>query len=102
MGRASSEFNVVGYFGSTGAIKEAIRAGLGLSVISGLAVRSEIESRIFKVINIEGLSPLRRDFFVVLNKHLTLSPIAEEFLSFVLNQSANDENAVKRALRNTL
>jgi len=107
VGRASSEFNVVGYFGSTGAIKEAIRAGLGLSVISGLAVRSEIESGIFKVINIEGLGPLRRDFFVVLNKHLTLSPIAEEFLSFVLNQSANDENAInramlKRTLRNTL
>jgi DNA-binding transcriptional LysR family regulator len=88
-GRAASTFNAVGYFGSTGAIKEAIRAGLGVSVLSGLAVKSEIESGMFKAISIEGLGPLRRDFFAVLNKHLTLSPIAEEFLNFTLNQSVS-------------
>ncbi|HKP86794.1 MAG TPA: selenium metabolism-associated LysR family transcriptional regulator [Blastocatellia bacterium] len=97
VGRASGEFNVAGYFGSTGAIKEAIRAGLGVSVLSNLAVKSEIESGVFKAISIKGLDPLSRDFFVVLNKHLTLSPIAEEFLNFVLDQPASAEKVVRRA-----
>jgi DNA-binding transcriptional LysR family regulator len=97
IGRALSDFNVVGYFGSSNSIKEAIKAGLGVSVLSLLSIRSEVESGAFKTVNIEGIDPLRRDFFAIFNKHFTLSPIAEEFIDFVLHRPASvqDDSSIK-------
>jgi DNA-binding transcriptional LysR family regulator len=91
VGRALGEFNVVGYLGSSNSIKEAMKAGLGVSVLSLLSVKSEIESGVFKPVAIEGVTALRRDFFAVFNKRLILSPIAGEFLDFVLHRPAGVE-----------
>jgi DNA-binding transcriptional LysR family regulator len=92
IGRELSDLNVVGYFGSSNSIKEAIKAGLGVSVLSLLSIKSEIESGAFKTVRIEDIGPLRRDFFAIFNQHLTLSPIAEEFLDFVLKRLASAEH----------
>ncbi|MEK6320948.1 MAG: selenium metabolism-associated LysR family transcriptional regulator [Acidobacteriota bacterium] len=81
IGRSLDEFNLVGRFGSTSAIKEAIKSGLGVSVLSLLSVKSEIASGLLRTVNIEGLDTIRREFFAVINKRLTLSPIAEAFLN---------------------
>jgi len=35
--------NVVGYFGSTDAVKQAVKAGMGISIVSELAVRDELK-----------------------------------------------------------
>jgi DNA-binding transcriptional LysR family regulator len=80
IGRSLDEFNVVGCLGSTAAVKEAVKAGLGVSVVSSLAVKSEIASGAIKIVQIEGIGPIRREFFSVTNHRLTLSPIAELFL----------------------
>jgi DNA-binding transcriptional LysR family regulator len=80
IGRSLDEFNVVGCLGSTAAVKEAVKAGLGVSVVSSLAVKSEIASGAIKIVQIEGIGPIRREFFSVTNRRLTLSPIAELFL----------------------
>ena len=53
IGRTLDEFNVVGSFGSTNSIKEAVRAGLGVSVLSLLAVKPEIARGEFKTVRIE-------------------------------------------------
>lgn len=88
MGRSLDELNVVACFGSTNAVKEALRAGLGISVLSILAVKSEIERGELKTVTIEGFHTIPRDFFAVVNKNLTLSPIADTFLDeHVLNTS---------------
>lgn len=92
IGRALNEFNVVGYFGSSNSIKEAIKAGLGVSLLSLLSIKSEIESGAVKTVSIEGIGALRRDFFAIFNKLLTLSPIAEEFLDFVLHKPESSEH----------
>lgn len=85
-----ANFNIVGYLGSTSAIKEALRANLGVSVLSLLAVKNEIDSGVFKVIAIDGIDTIERDLYTVVNKSLTLSPIAESFLS-LLERSKNIE-----------
>jgi DNA-binding transcriptional LysR family regulator len=92
VGRALNEFNVVGYFGSSNSIKAAINSGLGVSMLSLLSVKSEIESGAFKTVEIEGIDALRRDFYAIFNKHFALSPIAEEFLDFVLHRPASAEH----------
>lgn len=88
IGSRLEEFNIVACLGSTNAIKEALRANLGVSVLSLLSVRTEIETGAFKIINIEGINPIKHELFTVINKNLTLSPIAEAFLS-VLGQAEN-------------
>ncbi|MDA2925305.1 hypothetical protein MYX65_11780, partial [Acidobacteria bacterium AH-259-L09] len=55
--------------------------------LSILAVKSEIERGELKTVTIEGFHTIPRDFFAVVNKNLTLSPIADTFLEHVLNPS---------------
>jgi DNA-binding transcriptional LysR family regulator len=88
IGSRLEEFNIVACLGSTNAIKEALRANLGVSVLSLLSVRTEIETGAFKIIDIEGIDPIKHELFTVTNKNLTLSPIAEAFLG-VLEQAEN-------------
>lgn len=81
-------FNVVACFGSSSAAKEAVKAGLGFSVLSMLAVKSEIAMGSLKTVEIDGVTPIERDLFVAINRNLTLSPIAESFFDFVLNSTS--------------
>ena len=69
--------------GSTNAIKEGLKAGLGISVLSHLAVQTEFANGLLKTVHIEDGKSLRRDFFVVTHTSRTLSPIAESFLEFL-------------------
>lgn len=94
-----NEFNIVGCLGSTNAIKEAIRANLGLSALSLLSVQEEIDNGIFKTVAIEGLKPIRRELFTVINKSLTLSPIAEAFLSVLKRGKTFKTVAAQATLR---
>jgi len=80
MGRSLDEFNVQAVLSSTNAVKEGVKAGLGVSVLSLLAVQTEVAHGVLKTVKIENCKALRRDFFAVFNKRLTLSPIARSFL----------------------
>lgn len=95
-GRSLDDFNIIGSFGSSGAVKEALKAGLGVSVVSRIAVQSEIAIGTIKTVDIEGVTPIPRDFYVALNHNLSLSPIAEAFLDFALENPNEDQ---RQALR---
>ncbi|MDX1796514.1 MAG: LysR family transcriptional regulator, partial [Hydrogenovibrio sp.] len=49
--------------GSTEAIKQAVMAGLGISVIPKQAVRIELKSGHLEILNVEGF-PIKRDWYV--------------------------------------
>ncbi|MCX8069700.1 MAG: selenium metabolism-associated LysR family transcriptional regulator, partial [Thermodesulfovibrionales bacterium] len=51
-----NKINVVSTFGSTEAIKEAIKSGMGCSVLSQISVRDEIATGLFKEIPIKGVN----------------------------------------------
>ena len=80
-------FNIRTILGSTNAVKEGLKAGLGVSVLSHLAVQTELAGGLLKTVRIEGSDSLRRDFFVVTHTRRTLSPIAESFLEFLNSQT---------------
>lgn len=87
------DFNIVGCLGSTSAIKEALRASLGVSVLSLLSVKNEIDSGLFKTVAIDGMDAIERELYTVINKSLTLSPIAESFLHLLeTGESIKKEN----------
>jgi DNA-binding transcriptional LysR family regulator len=87
MGFSLDRFNIRTVLGSTNAIKEGLKAGLGISVLSHLAVQTELVSGLLKTVEIENKKSLRRDFFVVTHTRRTLSPIAESFLEFLQDHS---------------
>lgn len=90
VGSSMNAFNIVAYLSSSNAIKESVKAGLGVAVISNMAARAEIASGLLRTVRIEGVDSMRREFYVVVNRNLTRSPIAEEFLDFVLNDRAEE------------
>lgn len=70
------------------AIKQAVRAGLGLSVVSRHTIELELETGRLRVLPVEGF-PLPRRWFLVYRKGKRLSPAAEAFRQFVLAEAAN-------------
>jgi DNA-binding transcriptional LysR family regulator len=86
--RSLDDFNVVGRFGSVTAVKEALKAGLGVSVLSLLTIKSELARGEFKAVKIEGAVTLHREFFLVLNRSFTTSPIADAFIECALEGAA--------------
>ncbi len=83
LGHSLDRFNIQAVLSSTNAVKEGVKAGLGISVLSLLAVQTELAKGVLKTVRIENCQPLRRDFFAVVNKRFTLSPIAQSFLEFL-------------------
>lgn len=80
LGHTLDDFNVIAQLGSTTAIKEAIKAKLGLSILSHLAVQTELAAQLMKTIRIREIETIERDFFVVINARRVRSPLCEAFL----------------------
>ena len=69
--------------GSSTAIKEAVKTGLGIAFISKTAIRDELSQGTVKSIEVDGLS-MKRSFFVVIPKKRTLPfryQLFKEFLT---------------------
>jgi DNA-binding transcriptional LysR family regulator len=81
------DFNVVAQIGSTNGIKEAVKAGIGLSVLSSRSVEEDLQSRKLKNIVLRDVKKLPRDFFIVSDKRKFKTPICQAFLDFCLSAS---------------
>ncbi len=74
--------------GSNEAIRQAVKAGLGISVISRRAVWEDLEQGRLQEIKIRNF-PLLRNFYLITLKQRTLSPLAQEFKEFILKGKGN-------------
>ncbi len=75
-GVKESELRVVSEFGSTGAVKSAVEAGLGLSILSVWTLKHEIALGLLKPIKITDVSFLRQIFAVRLKSSILPMPAA--------------------------
>jgi DNA-binding transcriptional LysR family regulator len=75
-------FRIVGEIASTQAIKQAVRAGVGVSLISRRAVEDECRARLLACVGIEDLT-VTRAFHLITHRDRTRSPLAQAFLAFV-------------------
>jgi DNA-binding transcriptional LysR family regulator len=80
LGHRLDEFNVVAELGSTTAVKEAIKAGVGVSILSHLSVKTELEAAIVREVRIAEIETIERSFFTVVNTKRLKSPLCEAFL----------------------
>ena len=68
--------------GSNEAIRQAVKAGVGISIISRRAVEEDLEQGRIQEAKIKGL-PLKRNFYLITQKQKTFSPLAQEFKEFL-------------------
>ncbi len=76
------KFKVITHLGSSTAVKEGIKAGLGISIISIRAIETEVKAGIIFPLRIKGVK-MFRNFYLIWDKRRTRSPIAEEFIKFL-------------------
>lgn len=74
---------VIAEIGSTSAIKQAVKAGVGVSVISKRAVEEECRHGLLWCVKIQGLR-FSRHFYVVTHASRSRSPLCQAFLDFLL------------------
>lgn len=71
---------------SNEAIKQAVQAGLGLGIVSLHTLEMELESARLVVLDVEAF-PILRHWYIVHRKGKRLSPLAQAFKEFVLNNA---------------
>ena len=74
---------VVARFGSSTAVKEGIKAGLGVSILSSRAIDTELKTGILKALKVKGL-PMRRSFYLVRGRRRIASPLCQAMIDFLL------------------
>jgi DNA-binding transcriptional LysR family regulator len=70
---------VAGIFGSTDAVKQAAKAGLGLTILSRYAVTEELKHRLLKEINLD-IRPMKRMFYIATHRKRALPFLYSLFL----------------------
>jgi DNA-binding transcriptional LysR family regulator len=68
-----TDLNIVATLGSTSSIKQAVKAGLGVAMLSRMAVQEELDRGTLKEITIQGMR-MKRKFFMIRLKKRTLPP----------------------------
>jgi DNA-binding transcriptional LysR family regulator len=82
-----SAFRVVGEMGSTQAIKQAVKAGVGVSLVSRRAVEDESRSGAVWCLRVKDLK-IARAFYLATHRERSRSPLAEAFRAFVEAEAA--------------
>ncbi len=75
-GVLEAQLHVVSEFGSTGAVKSAVEAGLGLSIISVWTIKHEVALGLLRPVKITGVSFSRQFYAVRLQSSLLPMPAA--------------------------
>jgi DNA-binding transcriptional LysR family regulator len=83
-----SAFHIAGEMGSTQAVKQAVRAGVGIAFISRRAVLDECRARLLVCVKVANLE-VPRAFYIVTHRDRTRSPLAQAFLEFLESQTAD-------------
>lgn len=87
-GISIDDFNVAGILGSNDAVKQAAKAGLGISIVSKLSVDDELKYNILKEIKLTDIE-LKRRFYIVTHRKRTLPGLYAAFMEHVLAGSDN-------------
>ncbi len=83
-GISLDNLNIISFIDSNEMIKKMVELGLGISFMSKIAVKNEIDLKLVKALRIKDLD-LNRSFYFVHSKNRTLSPLVEAFRDFLIH-----------------
>ena len=78
-----SSLKEVAEIGSTAAIKEAVRSGIGVSILSVKSVEMDVSCGALVTVPVAGVK-LERPFYLIRRKNRELSPVASVFWEYLL------------------
>jgi DNA-binding transcriptional LysR family regulator len=81
-GLSINDLKVVARIGSTEAIRQGIKSGMGVSILSAIAVSDDVTAGNLVTLTIDGLN-LKRAFYLTRHRHRSLSPLGQTFIDFV-------------------
>jgi len=81
--KAEKTLHVMMELGSTEAVKEALIAGNGFSILSRHSIHRELRDGVLVAIPLRGLGNLERDFYQVVHRQRALSPVSHAFIEFL-------------------
>lgn len=65
--------------GSTEAVREAVKAGIGIAILSSRAIADDIRYGTIAAVTIKGIE-MQRPFYLITRKRLSLSPLCAAFI----------------------
>jgi len=77
-----SSLKIAARMGNTVSVCEAVKCGVGVSILSTRAVERDIQAGLLAAISIEGVD-LKRSFYLTRHKKRTPSPLADAFAAFL-------------------
>lgn len=84
----SDQLRVVADVGSNEAVREAVKSGIGVSILSGLAVREDIARHKLAAVAIKGVK-MPRSFYLIHRSGRQQSPLAAAFNEHMLEELGN-------------
>jgi len=81
-GMSTDQLKVVTEMGSTQAVIQAVKSGVGVSILSTIAVADALESGQLKALKIEGVD-LKRHFYLTRSRYRSISPLCKVFSDFL-------------------
>ena len=85
-GIREADLDEVAEIGSTAAVKESIKAGIGVSILSRRAIMDDVDCGRLATVTVKG-PQLIRPFHLIQRKNRKLSPIASVFLNYLLQEA---------------
>ena len=86
--RGVSSLKAIARLGTSTAVKEGIKAGLGVSILSSRALETELDSGVLRTLKVENLS-MRRSFYLIRDKRRISSPLCRALCDFLLKSTKN-------------
>ncbi|HHB76114.1 MAG TPA: LysR family transcriptional regulator, partial [Desulfobulbus sp.] len=86
-GLTENDLHEVAEIGSTAAIKEAVKAGIGVSILSSRALRDGIACKTIAGIKLQN-ADLYRHFYMISRKNRELSPVTAVFMEYLHKKAA--------------
>lgn len=83
---------VVARLGTSTAVKEGVKSGAGVSILSSRAADTELKAGMLKSLKIKGLS-LSRHFYLIRDKRRTNSPLCRAFINFLMSATQKVQQA---------
>jgi len=87
-----SALRVIAHLGTSTAVKEGVKSGAGVSILSSRAVDTELKAGVLRSLKIKGL-PMSRHFYLIRDRRRTISPLCRTLINFLISPSKKLEQA---------
>ncbi len=92
----SAGLHVVARLGSSTAVKEGIKAGLGISILSARAIQTELKTGLLHAVRVRGIH-MTRSFYLIRDRRRIASPLCQALHDFLCQSASEEDPAIGSA-----